>query len=562
MNENTLQIFSQYYKYDFNYYHLMHLLELDKQYGFARKKVLDVGGSNIPVALARELHIGQLVCIEPISKYNKLIGVKNENWIKDKQLVQAEDLPKIIDSYSYVLDTEFETSIEAFYNYFDIILSFSTFEHVHDIAAIVDNMHAYVKDTGLCFITYEPIWSSAVGHHIWIDGNINFSQERNLDWSHLLNSKDDFKKKYSRNYPPHILNKLVYQMYDSPIINRKTFNEHLLSIFNSHFNNYIVKYWVLTPLDCDLAEKLSDKYGKMRYDVRGIALILYKCTLPKPHFLEKLLNYSLMVKLFICHGIRHFLQKHKQRHQQLDITNNDDRYVEIKSENVTLKKGDNDVTIKVKVKNLSNYTISSYAEPKFYLSCHLFSYLYEPLVWDGPKKGINIAPGQTYEVFFTFQSSIDCSFITFLLVCEGQFWLDKNTLNTDTISVFHETILNDDEHYVDMGVVDININPEMGKSSARISIRNLVNTPITSSMNPPFFLSYHLFDASGKVLVWDGNRSELDIVPSGEEEVCIAIPDDISSAAYITFVLLREGVFWLDKNPKNTITVDIERKNT
>jgi len=273
----------QYISDTFPEYHHNIILDLHKKYSLSGKRVLDVGGSNIPEELMRELGAKQFICLDPITKW--------ENFHNDNNTPRANKFGKMIysidnfidvlqDKFCFIIDTDIEDAHDIFHNYFDIVISISTFEHVTNIKECLESIYRFLRPDGILHSQYEPVFSSPAGHHCYFDHNINFVNLRQLDNIHLLYTRDEGSEFIQKTFdwPDDVKNAVIRQIYDSPIINRKTLNEHILEIMNSPFNRYFIEYFYRTPSDPTIQEKLTERFGTMRFDVRGIKLRCIKDT--------------------------------------------------------------------------------------------------------------------------------------------------------------------------------------------------------------------------------------------------------------------------------------------
>lgn len=70
---------------------------------------------------------------------------------------------------------------------------------------------------------------------------------------------------------------ILEQTYHSHVINRKTFQQHIDEISRSRFSNYVIDYWYQDkePASEDI-DRIRKRFGKQRFDVRGIAVTAYK----------------------------------------------------------------------------------------------------------------------------------------------------------------------------------------------------------------------------------------------------------------------------------------------
>jgi len=261
---------------EFPDYHIDIIHSLHKEFNLSGKKILDVGGSNVSVEFMRELGVKQFVCLDPVTKWSGFHSAKKLPTTKYGKVIYQKDMitQPLLDEYCFIIDIDIEDELDALNNYFDVIISISTFEHVTDIKKCMNTIYKYLHTGGVCHSQYEPIFSSPVGHHMYVNKEINFCLLRELDNIHLLYTKDQAREiiKNELNVSEDILDKILFQIYDSDVINRKTFNEHILEIMNSHFNKYTIEYFFRTPSELNILSELIKKYGFMRFDVRGIKL--------------------------------------------------------------------------------------------------------------------------------------------------------------------------------------------------------------------------------------------------------------------------------------------------
>ncbi|MCL2566934.1 MAG: hypothetical protein FWE18_02405 [Alphaproteobacteria bacterium] len=72
-------------KYPFNDFYSNMIIDLDRKYSLKGKRILDLGGSNIPEGFMQELGVKQFVSLDPISKWQVLMlrwAVVRDTWIK------------------------------------------------------------------------------------------------------------------------------------------------------------------------------------------------------------------------------------------------------------------------------------------------------------------------------------------------------------------------------------------------------------------------------------------------------------------------------------------------
>jgi SpoIID/LytB domain protein len=82
-----------------------------------------------------------------------------------------------------------------------------------------------------------------------------------------------------------------------------------------------------------------------------------------------------------------------------------------------------------------------------------------------------------------------------------------------------------------------------------VKLTNTGNIPWTFAGANPVNLSYHILDAAGRAVVWDGPRTPLggDVAPGGSKDLSITVATPSQSGSYTLVVdLVREGIGWFE----------------
>jgi SAM-dependent methyltransferase len=69
-------------------------------------------------------------------------------------------------------------------NWFDIVVSFNSFEHIHDPEGALREIGRVLKHGGIFYASFDPIWTADTGSH--------FTHRVPAPWAHLLLSEADF----------------------------------------------------------------------------------------------------------------------------------------------------------------------------------------------------------------------------------------------------------------------------------------------------------------------------------------------------------------------------------
>ncbi|MCL2046633.1 MAG: class I SAM-dependent methyltransferase [Oscillospiraceae bacterium] len=122
-------------------------------------------------------------------------------------------------------------------NYFDVIVSFSTFEHILNIENALNEVRRVLKPYGRFYTEFAPIWTSAAGHH-FIHGNDRWWTVKHLlcipPWAHLYMSEHEMRQLLKNNMrDTELTNEIIFFIYHSNVINRCSYSSLSYSIMNS-----------------------------------------------------------------------------------------------------------------------------------------------------------------------------------------------------------------------------------------------------------------------------------------------------------------------------------------
>jgi len=176
-------------------------------------------------------------------------------------------------------------------NQFDFIFSLATFEHIHNLPGVLEESYRILKDKGVFFTLFGPIWSSAWGHHLWVTvDNKTYNYKNTLlpSFCHLISSENEvvdyLMKEY--NYPGNHCEIIAKYVFHSKEQNRLFFDDYRKIFFESPFKTllfaghknvpfsglYDLNDYVET-LDL-LSSNLPENHGQFGYN--AISALLYK----------------------------------------------------------------------------------------------------------------------------------------------------------------------------------------------------------------------------------------------------------------------------------------------
>lgn len=166
---------------------------------------------------------------------------------------------------------------------FDAVLSVATMEHVQGLDLFISEVARVLRPKGLFHTDFCPIWSSALGHHVFAvvgDKEARFwkpGKNPVPDYSHLLWSPDEMRE-YLRSGPTseELIEPIVQWIYFDDSINRCHFEEYMEAFSRSMLSVQSLYYGYDRPDEETLA-KLKIKYGVQReFKCNSIYAVLRK----------------------------------------------------------------------------------------------------------------------------------------------------------------------------------------------------------------------------------------------------------------------------------------------
>ena len=223
--------------------------------GFNHKKILEVGCGTgaLSKSIATTFKPVEVIGLDPACKDFEISS--------NCRLVNGD-----------IRDTPFED------NYFDIIISNFSFEHVQNFDIALKEMYRVTKKEGFLYSQWGPIWSAPHGHHLWYrdPDSLKLYNYQNFilpPFCHLLMSKKELydyiiknhqiSEKLSNNIVDYIFfskdqNKLFYEDYHS-IINNSQYNilflkgissDKFTNIYQKNIEPYVFEKLLIKYPDC------------------------------------------------------------------------------------------------------------------------------------------------------------------------------------------------------------------------------------------------------------------------------------------------------------------------
>jgi SAM-dependent methyltransferase len=162
---------------------------------------------------------------------------------------------------------------------FDVVLTLSLLEHIHDIEGAFLEIKRILKPQGYFGSFFGPSWSCHVGHHLYAEaGNplLDFWQRGLPAHLHLLCSRDEVSEWYEQQgATAEQISTVMHWMFDAPVINRRFFDEYL-SLFPSHFQMVGSEYMYTQINDEHLASLRKAHPGYVDFSSYGGKFLVRK----------------------------------------------------------------------------------------------------------------------------------------------------------------------------------------------------------------------------------------------------------------------------------------------
>jgi ubiquinone/menaquinone biosynthesis C-methylase UbiE len=175
--------------------------ELNKLRSLRGLRLLDIGASPHGYALEHALRLGAA----------DYVGV-GLDVAEPIEVHAAKGAGRLLRMDATHLDFEDES--------FDLVISLSTFEHIGDVAAALQEIRRILKIGGHALISFEPVWTCSYGHHLHHFGPVSRLMP---DWAHLVWDEQQMLRELAAVWPadaPLTLEDAAHWVYESTAINR------------------------------------------------------------------------------------------------------------------------------------------------------------------------------------------------------------------------------------------------------------------------------------------------------------------------------------------------------
>jgi SAM-dependent methyltransferase len=234
--------------------------------GFSDKRVLDVGCDSFGALISQ---------IDRSYRPREIVGLNPA--IQARQFSPTCRLEK-----GDIRGTAFADSC------FDVIVSSSAFEHVHDFDKALQEMFRILQPGGIVFSAFGPIWSCSYGHHLWVwhrGKRYNYWNVILPPFCHLLMSEQEVLGILQATHHPDLARAMAHFIFHSDEQNRWFFEDYENAVRQSPFEVLVFMGYTTPALEPKyqgaitpaLLESLHQKYPKNRnFMYEGITMLLRK----------------------------------------------------------------------------------------------------------------------------------------------------------------------------------------------------------------------------------------------------------------------------------------------
>ena len=206
------------------------------------------------------------------------------------------------------------------------------------------------------------------------------------------------------------------------------------------------------------------------------------------------------------------------------------------------------------------------SEQNIFLSYHILSQLGEMIQPDGIRTKL-----ETVEARGVKKETLDIIaplekgeyIIEIDLVEEGVTWFSQQGMATLQIPMHVERTYSPDfsDMFLETDIENLKFSPE-NILTVPVKISNNSKTPLYAKGQAATFISYHIYDKSGHLILFDGKRTSLskDIAPGKSEEINLIVDNtvfDPMTNYTLSVDLVIENVSWFSEKGMDTLDINL-----
>jgi len=248
---------------DLKSYQIQAVEDLCGQTRLAGKHILEIGG-DVSFATAREL----------IERGAREVTTVNITFPFQSRQITPQIQAVNVDARALDFDAAS----------FDVIFGVAILEHLPDLDVVLHNLYAVLKRGGLACLRGSPIWTSDIGHHLWVkcdDGTrYRFADNNPIpEWGHLIYSEPELAELLLKlGVKQQHVGEIVEWVYHTDRINRYGMHDFERLLRNSAFHIVSLEKSGTVKPDEATRQKLVEKTGLPpdTFDYRRICVTLRK----------------------------------------------------------------------------------------------------------------------------------------------------------------------------------------------------------------------------------------------------------------------------------------------
>ena len=169
---------------------------------------------------------------------------------------------------------------------FDLIYGYAVLEHIKDTALLLQELQSILKQDGFLYIHGGPIWTSARGHHVWVDGvedSYRFNNKRKNpieNWYHLIFTPEEMKHYLAeRNISIEDAERIIHYIYHSSDICRIGHADLLDEFYQCDLKMLeVTQSYGAAQIDDEVRSRLNKIYQDKTHDysVESVNFLLQK----------------------------------------------------------------------------------------------------------------------------------------------------------------------------------------------------------------------------------------------------------------------------------------------
>lgn len=245
-------------------YQIKALSLMKKRIDFKKKKVLEIGGSNLPSTLVlNDLGVSQWICVDYMPM--AFDAQRSKNHYSHEIILPLNENNYKKDSKYQIFDGKAENIPSCFYEEFDVVVSITALEHMSNLMKVLRIISHCLKKKGIFLSYHGPIWSCYCGHHCWVSPDLNFNSLGYIpEFGHLLLTPPEMYTLLIEYYDKEKVEETIFQIYYSNRINRLFYEDYEKFFLLSNFSKIeINSYYTKQPIK-NIQNRLMELYPKYK----------------------------------------------------------------------------------------------------------------------------------------------------------------------------------------------------------------------------------------------------------------------------------------------------------